>query len=262
MDETRFWEIIDSVKGDDRDDDHAERLVDLLMSLSPDDIVHFDVWFQTFHVRAYRGDVWAAGVLLNSGHGTDDGFEYFRNWLISRGRATYEQALVDVDALASQAVEMTDDGPSAEFERFGYATVEAYEALTGNDIYDALDAFESGDEDDGPDGEDSFNSVSEDDDDLAVRLPRLWAMYGRFKQRSDDAMVSLGDELEVKPDEVVDIEGLGALSIGQCLHHQHHGPGRIVSMVRLDGGIVMANIAFADDEKPMLVNANPALWRI
>ena len=35
---------------------------------------------------------------------SDDGFDYFRGWLIARGRQAFDQAVADPDALANLAV--------------------------------------------------------------------------------------------------------------------------------------------------------------
>lgn len=42
---------------------------------------------------------WAAAYVINGGC-SDDGFEYFRGWLITQGREVFQQALSDADSLA------------------------------------------------------------------------------------------------------------------------------------------------------------------
>lgn len=46
----------------------------------------------------------------------DDGFEYFRNWIISRGKDVYDQAKANPDTLISQKNNGEDD--MFEFESF------------------------------------------------------------------------------------------------------------------------------------------------
>jgi hypothetical protein len=48
---------------------------------------------------SYRVDLWGAAYLINGGC-SDDGYEYFRGWLIAQGRATFERIVADPDALA------------------------------------------------------------------------------------------------------------------------------------------------------------------
>ena len=71
-----------------------------LEKLRPEDIVSFDVHYDALRFRAYRKELWGAAYLMNGGC-SDDGFEYFRAWLISRGKKVYEQVLSDPDSLDS-----------------------------------------------------------------------------------------------------------------------------------------------------------------
>lgn len=48
---------------------------------------------------SHRNQLWAAGYLINDGC-SDDGFEYFRAWLIAQGREVFERVVADPDALA------------------------------------------------------------------------------------------------------------------------------------------------------------------
>ena len=111
-----------------------------------------------------------AAYLLNGGC-SDDGFEYFRGWLISRGRAVFEKALADPDSLAK----FVGAAPELELEAIAYAAINAYKTKTGKDWEDlprsALDqatkgipTFEWPDE---PTGE------PWDEDDLDERFPAI-----------------------------------------------------------------------------------------
>jgi hypothetical protein len=128
MDEDRFWSLIDetrSASGGDPDR-HAELLEDALAGLQLDEIAAFDRLFREKRVAAYRWDLWAAAYVINGGC-SDDCFEYFRNFLIGCGRATYETALRDPDALAD--LDLREDAVDAEM--LGYAAMKAYERATG-----------------------------------------------------------------------------------------------------------------------------------
>ena len=52
---------------------------------------------------SYRTPLWAAAYVINGGC-SDDGFDYFRGWLIVQGRQVFERAVADPDALADLAV--------------------------------------------------------------------------------------------------------------------------------------------------------------
>jgi Protein of unknown function (DUF4240) len=61
-----------------------------------------------------------------NGGSSDDGFRYFRDWLIPEGRATLEKALASPDPLAElPRVEI------AELELFGYMALELFEEQGG-----------------------------------------------------------------------------------------------------------------------------------
>lgn len=70
---------------------------------------------------AYRWDLWAAAYIINGGC-SDDGFRYFRDWLISEGRSVFEKALKDPDSLA----DLPHVDP-AELESFGYVALDLHE---------------------------------------------------------------------------------------------------------------------------------------
>jgi hypothetical protein len=131
MNADHFWKIIEEAK--DRADDGEEQVelvYERLKTLSPDEIVGFDQLYDEFHARAYRWDLWGAAYLMNGGC-SDDGFEYFRGWLISRGRAVYEQVLGDPDRLAG---EFSPDRDDYELESLLYAAARAYEVATGQEM--------------------------------------------------------------------------------------------------------------------------------
>jgi len=64
-----------------------------------------------------------------SGGCSDDGFEYFRCWLIAQGKAVFEAALKDPDSLSELDIE---DDP--EEEELLYLAPEIYEEKTGEEM--------------------------------------------------------------------------------------------------------------------------------
>jgi hypothetical protein len=65
--------------------------------------------------------LWAAAYIINGGC-SDDGFRYFRDWLISEGRSVFERALKDPGSLA----DLPHVDP-ADLELFGYVALELFE---------------------------------------------------------------------------------------------------------------------------------------
>ncbi len=65
-----------------------------------------------------------------------DGFEYFRNWVISRGKDTYYKAKQNPDNLISQ-VDL--DAEMYDFEGFWFVALKAFKEKTGKNLYDYID---------------------------------------------------------------------------------------------------------------------------
>lgn len=256
IEEERFWKIVESVRGEDGDSDHAKRLVAKLRKLPASDIVSFAVNFHGLHDAAHRGDVWAAGLLLNHGHATDDGFQYFRNWLISRGRAIYAAALKNADSLSKARVPLGQFGPETEFESFGYAPATAYEEVTGKNIYKSKDWKNQSKR---PVVE-KFEWQAYTDEVLAQRLPRLWKKYGTYKNAAAAHFAEIRKRNEVKEGEQVSIKGLGLLRVGGSIRHKNYGIGRIKSMTKCIGSAVVAQVVFSDGEHPMYITGDSDLW--
>lgn len=127
----QFWRIIERAK--DKTDDseqQVELILEALKLLTPEEIVEFDRLYDQFRFEAYRWDLWGAAYIMNGGC-SDDAFEYFRGWLISRGRAVYENALADPDSLAE---EFDPDRDNYELESLLYAPQRAYEETTGRSM--------------------------------------------------------------------------------------------------------------------------------
>ena len=125
MTEDDFWSLIDRhVDSGSGDAPAVAALEDALSQLSPEDIVSFDEIFRRLHAASYCWPLWGAAYLINGGC-SDDGFDYFRGWLIAQGRSTYESALRDPDSLVEVAEE------DLECEDILYSASKAYEAATG-----------------------------------------------------------------------------------------------------------------------------------
>jgi hypothetical protein len=163
MDDEEFWSLVEAARdaSDDNVDDRPGALEQLLMGRQPDEVQDFQDFYDEMLRRAHRWDLWGAAYLMNGGC-SDDGFRYFRDWLISEGRRVFEAALADPDSLAELP---RLDG--FELEDFGYVASDVYQQITGNDLEPAL-FEESGD----PAGE------QWEEDELPAMFPRLAEKYG------------------------------------------------------------------------------------
>ena len=162
MDEERFWTIVEQTKaaaGNDGDAQAAE-LQKALEQLSAEDIVAFDATWTTQINRAYTWDLWAGAYIINGGC-SDDGFEYFRRWLVGQGRQVFEAALKDPESLLDVAE------ANVENEDLGYAALDAYQKVTGKEFsYDQR-----------PAGPDDPLGEEWDEDTVSTKYPKLAAKF-------------------------------------------------------------------------------------
>jgi hypothetical protein len=167
----RFWQIIERAARSGHDPDaHIEALRAEVRKLTLDEIVSFEVAFRRYLNEAYTWDLWGAAYVIHGGC-SDDGFEYFRRWLVSRGRDVYEAALADPDSLAQRDLRPGHDG-AWEFELIYYVALDVYKEKGGQgDVRDYSEP-EAG----GPDP--SGEPFLEDSEHLTRRYPKLWRRFG------------------------------------------------------------------------------------
>jgi hypothetical protein len=130
MEDRRFWALVAAVRaaaGNNLDARPAV-LARVLGTLSLADLSAFQKRYESYLLLANRWDLRGAAYLMNGGS-SDDGFKYFRDWLISEGQEIYQQALADPDSLSS--------APSQEYfelEAYGYAAQKMYAAKGGGEL--------------------------------------------------------------------------------------------------------------------------------
>jgi hypothetical protein len=164
----RFWELVETAAvADDIDcKTQAERLTAMLEQLAPEEIVSFARRFSQRLAEAYRWDLWGLAYQLNGGC-SDDGFVYFRCWLLAQGRATWEAALRDPDSLMDQPVAYWS-GQVLECEPMLYVAGNAYHTRAEAELPTDSHIWQPAE----PLGE-HWNF--ENDDEVRRRLPRVWA---------------------------------------------------------------------------------------
>ncbi len=126
MDKAAFWKIVEDAKtASSSSYERPDALRAALEKLSADEIQGFQETYIAQVYAAYTWPLWGAAYVMNGGC-SDDGFDYFRDWLISEGQSVYEAAVQNPETLA--ALEGTDE---FELEEFRYVADEVYEAKTG-----------------------------------------------------------------------------------------------------------------------------------
>ncbi len=169
MTDDEFWAVIDAggAWGKADPDRHFAAVRKALKKLPAAEVCAFEghVWKRL--TESYIHRLWGAAYLINGGC-SDDGFDYFRCWLIGEGRAVYEAAVRDPDTLA--------DKTDPDCDGYGWEDLLAvarrvYEEQTGGEMPDEC---MGGGTYDPPDEDWDFEDAAE----MARRLPKLWAVYG------------------------------------------------------------------------------------
>jgi hypothetical protein len=169
--EDDFWALIDHSAAFEADTvAQAEDLRASLLKLTPEQIADFERLFHQKMQDSYSWDLWGAAYVANGG-ASDDGFEYFRCWLISKGRRVFEMVLADPDSLADMLA--PNAGGDLEFEEFAYVAREAWTAKTGRDWNDMPVVAEMA-----YDGQPKGTPFSDEAAALARRYPKLWKRFG------------------------------------------------------------------------------------
>jgi len=177
MDEEQFWAIVQTAvdeAGND-EDEYLEVVKRELSKLSLKEMIGFRLRTDKLLYDSYTSEMWCAGYLMNGGC-SDDGFEYFRLWVISRGRKVYEAAMANPDNLIDY-IDDDDEMDFFEFELFWYVALEAFEEAVDAELYDYVDDdnFKTC-EGNYPNFE--FNWEEDDPESMQKLCPRLFEKFG------------------------------------------------------------------------------------
>lgn len=172
MTNDEFWGHIRASRRIDQEE-HADRLVKRLAKLSEKEIIGFVQRWEEASVNAYRWNLWGAAYLINGGC-SDDGFQYFRWWLLLQGRDVYEAAIADPDSLAGVVDE------EGEVEAEVYPGADAWFLKTGTEQNEAgYAAFNQAVKRRPPEPDSPRGKKWDFDDDAQIRrrLPKLAKMF-------------------------------------------------------------------------------------
>ncbi len=167
-----FWQLIDQARAGvgGESDAVAARAVALLAERDPEEIVGYARHLRRVLAASYQVDLWGAAYLINGG-ASDDGFEYFRGWLMAQGRAVFAKAVADPDSLAELPRVRAAALSGEEFEDQDMLAVpwEAYRKATAAELPADREPAPV------PDLNDFWDF--DDDDEARRRLPRLAALF-------------------------------------------------------------------------------------
>ena len=134
--EEKFWQIIESSKTKSNSKEQQyDAILNSLKSLSLEETAGFRIQTDKLLNISYKNELWCAAYIINSGC-SDDGFEYFRCWLISKGKKVFYETLKNPDYLVNHT---TSDDDENEFEDFWNVANDAFQKKTGRDLHAFLE---------------------------------------------------------------------------------------------------------------------------
>lgn len=136
LDEETYWTIIEkSLKETKNQEDQELFLTSALEQLSPKEMIGFRLRTDKLLFDSYTSNLWCANFVISNGK-ADEGFDYFRCWLISRGKEAYYKTMENPDYL----VNLVENEPKTyDFEGFWYVAVEAFKNMTNKDLQAYID---------------------------------------------------------------------------------------------------------------------------
>jgi hypothetical protein len=154
---SEFWSILKASGGD------PNRLKNVLQSKPAEEVAAFGKEFYQGLIDLNRWNLWGAGYVM-AGEMSDDGFHYFRSWILGKGQEAYEIARNSPDNLGQFAT------PNDEFgnELLEYVAIEILESRGISDPREDFDVT--------PDDEATGESWEEED--LPTLFPKLTAQFG------------------------------------------------------------------------------------
>ena len=176
VDTNTFWPLIATARAGVSDPSDccavATSAAALLATRPPAEIVAAQQVLWDLLAFSYQNPLWAAAYLINGGC-SDDGFDYFRGWLLLQGQEVFEAAVADPDSLAALPAVVSAAESGMEFECEAALSIPWDAHLTATGMKLPEDAFTIRYPDLDPDWDFEFDDSAE----LAVRLPRLAALY-------------------------------------------------------------------------------------
>lgn len=175
-----FWKLIANSKKNGAE--QVEWLTQELVKKKTEDIIEFEIEFRNKLEQSYTSSLWGAAFVIMGGC-SDDGFDYFRGWLISRGEEVFNQAVNNPESLAEYLTEdnLQEDEFAPQLEEILSVASDAFTyQRTGSFDYDddTYTDFLNELEARGYKFEPIEIDFDWDEEDLEVRYPLLWDRFG------------------------------------------------------------------------------------
>lgn len=131
MNEDQFWRIIaQSLEKSNNKREQKEYIEKKLFLLPLKEILGFQLKVYQLMYDTYTSEMWCAIHLLFNGC-SDDGFEYFRNWLLFRGKDSYYNAKQNPDTLL-EVMEKAEKAYCYSMQYFWGVAMDTFEKRTGH----------------------------------------------------------------------------------------------------------------------------------
>ncbi len=171
----KFWSLVDNAVEASKGGDFLKEkhLTEELEKLSLGEIKEFEFALRKCIIDADEFKILAAKKIIE-GFVTDDGYLYFRCWIIGLGKSAYTETLKNPDYLAN----IVSKEEICEWESIMYVATEAYSNLTGmeeDETFPRSVAFYMGLDYDF--GAPPTKGKDWTEDELPTMLPELWAKY-------------------------------------------------------------------------------------
>lgn len=136
IDEDKFWAIIEkSLKETNNQEDQEIYLISALEQVSPQEMLGFRLRTDKLMYDSYTSNLWCANYIISNGV-ADDGFDYFRCWLISRGKDAFYKVQENPEYL----INLVENEPKTyDFEGFWYVAMNAFKNMTNQELNPYLD---------------------------------------------------------------------------------------------------------------------------
>ncbi len=162
MNRDDFWRLIEEAGSGSHPGEQAQTIQSKLANRSPEEIIDFERHMTDLLSSSYTWNLWGAAYLICGGC-SDDGFDYFRGWLIVQGKVVFEKALAEPDSLA----ESPNLEENVQCGAILYVASRAHEIVTGTEM--PITPINLPDLGNGLD--------FEDDVEMGKRYPKLFAKF-------------------------------------------------------------------------------------
>ncbi|MCT9094246.1 DUF4240 domain-containing protein [Streptomyces sp. ASQP_92] len=176
MNKEHFWMLIEKAREHVPDTRDGSNVADcasaLLARRSVHEITAAQQTLWDLMADSYQNRLWAAAYVINGGC-SDDGFDYFRGWLIAQGRPTFERVLAAPDTLAelSHVRTAAAEGTDLDCEDMLSIVWNAHQKATGQELPAGAFTIRY------PDLDPAWDFNFDDREEMARRLPALTALY-------------------------------------------------------------------------------------